>query len=253
MAHIAYIDDSGDSNSMVLGCVIVPVDKWGTVFNELVTFRSRLSKELSFPMGNEMKTTHLFTPSGGGRWRKLRTPMRKRIGVYKSALRLLGDMAPVVQTIAVVAPDRHHPKIQENAIQDCWQVLLERLERFSFKREPQTEVILVPDEGNPLTVRKLARRRRRFAYAPSAFPGGSSQKVPFPRLVEDPLHRNSRDSYFLQWADFVANAAFRTVIPRADLPPNLWGELGDAALAAANGQRPRNEPPGVIVWPDRRM
>jgi hypothetical protein len=214
-----------------------------------VQARRRLSAEHAFRMRHELKATEIV--SCGGQWRRLNVPPRTRFGVYKASLRLLASMAPVVRALGVVVPDRSHPNLRATATQDCWEVLLERLERFCFHEK--ATCLLVPDAGNPRQLRTMARRKRRIGYAPSAF-GGQSRKVPFKQLVDDPSHRDSKHSYPVQWADLLAYAAFRSVVPRGDVPSRLWSELQDARLSEANEierRRGSMELPGLIVWPSR--
>jgi hypothetical protein len=240
---------------MAFGCILVPVDQWLTVHDALVTFRSELSKRHSFRMRSELKATHLIPRNGKGPWRKTSVTTRSRHGIFRAALTQLDALAPAVRTLGVVVPDRQHTKLRESAVEDCWNKLLERLERFCSAEK--SHCILMPDDGNPLTVRRIARKRRRFAYAPSAYAGGMSQSVPFGRLVDDPLPRDSQHSYLMQWADLVAHAAFRRVMPRPGVPEHLWENLGASLLGEANRverrKRDCNEPEGLIVWPDRRI
>ncbi|MGZ6644274.1 MAG: DUF3800 domain-containing protein [Solirubrobacteraceae bacterium] len=90
----------------------------------------------------------------------------------------------------------------------AWEYLLQRLER-SFRG---TEVPVVHDEGDELAVRKRARKARRAGTAGSAF-GTGVLNVPFANLLDDPVPRNSTQSYFLQLADLNAYAAFRRKYP----------------------------------------
>jgi Protein of unknown function (DUF3800) len=247
--HLAYVDDSGDSHSFVLAAVLAPADQWLEVHDRLVAFRRRLSREARFRMRSELHATDIV--SNGGPWRKLAVEPRRRFGIYRAALRELQQMAPVVRTVGVVVPDQLDKRLQASARAEAWDVLLQRLERFCFKSG--STCLLVPDDGGRATVRAMARRKRRFGYAPSAF-GGESQRVPFKQLVDDPFFRDSRESYLMQWADLVAHAAFRTVMPRAVVPTTLWDDLGAARLGEANQiERSKGcaEPPGLIVWPSR--
>lgn len=61
----------------------------------------------------------------------------------------------------------------------AWEYLLQRLER-SFRR---SEVLLIHDEGDPLTIRKRARKARRAGMAGSAF-GTGILNVPFRNLLD---------------------------------------------------------------------
>lgn len=249
--HLAYVDDSGDSRTLVLGAILVPADQWLAVHDHLVGFRRRLSKETGFRMRNELKATELI--SNGGAWRKLNptVPLRRRLGIYKAALGHLAALAPTVRALGVVIPNRLDSRLRGDAHSEAWDTLLERLERFCHYAS--TTCLVVPDRGSERNLKAMARRKRRFGYAPSAF-GGDPLPVPFRQLVDDPMPKDSRESYFLQWADLVAYAAFRQVMPAPGVPSRLWGELGEAMLGEANNVERRkgsSEPPGLIVWPSR--
>jgi hypothetical protein len=250
--HLVYVDDSGDDHSFALGALIVPGDRrWLGVHDELVAFRHDLSTREGFRMKSELKASQLVTRSGP--WRRLQTSTHTRYGIYKAALDLLGTM-PDVKTLGVVVTDRWHPNLRGSSpIDYAWERLLERLERFCNYQ--QTTCMLVPDDGNPVTLRKITRRRRRFAYAPAAY-GGPGRPVPFDALIDDPSHRDSAHSYEVQWADLIAYAAFRSVMHRPQVPTNFWASLGPSVLDAANAterRKPRcDEPPGLLIYPDRR-
>jgi Protein of unknown function (DUF3800) len=248
--HLAYVDDSGDQHSLVLAALLVPAGQWLAVHDQLVSFRSRLSQSTRFRMRNELKATEIV--SGGGRWRSLGTPMRTRFGIYKAALEEVARMAPTVRTVGVVIPNRADPRLTSSAREVAWDILLERLRTFCTYNS--STCLLVSDEGAPTSLRRLARRKRRFAYAPAAF-GGPALKVPFIQLVDDPVMRDSRQSYLIQWVDLIAYSAFRQVIRFPIVPTNLWDILGRARLDEANAlertHKGSQEPPGLIVWPSR--
>jgi hypothetical protein len=129
--HLAYVDDSGDSQSFVLAAVLVPADQWLEVHDRLIGFRRQLSRETGFRMRSELHATELV--SNGGPWRDLKVDPRRRFGIYRAALRELQQMAPVVRTVGVVVPDQKDKRLQASARAEAWDVLLQRLERFCFK------------------------------------------------------------------------------------------------------------------------
>lgn len=247
---VAYVDDSGDSNSFVLGAVLVDSQRWLAALDQLISYRAELSRTVGFRMRYELKATRFV--SNGGPWRRLKVPMRKRFGIYKLALSELASLVPAVRTVAVVIPDRADSRLQGSPREAAWDVLMERLERFGTNGK-NGECLIIADEGSPAKLKAMARRKRRFGYAPSAF-GGPARKVPFRALLDDPVNRDSSDNYFIQWADLVAYAAFRQIIPAPTVPRRLWDDLGEARLAEANRierDKGSKEPPGLIVWPSR--
>jgi hypothetical protein len=248
--HLAYVDDSGDRDSFVLGAILVPSAQWLDVHDRLVAFRRTMSQELQFRVRWELKATELV--AGGGKWRTLRTPLRTRYGLYKAALRVLAELAPSVRTLGVVVPNRADARLWNGPREDGWDRLMDRLERFSANMG--STCLLVPDEGSPGQLRTWARRKRRVGHVPAAF-GGPALPRPFRQLVDDPVFRASSEGYISQWADLVAYAAFRQIKPRPEVPEKLWDELAGARLSEANdlerARRGSTEPPGLIVWPSR--
>jgi len=127
--------------------------------------------------------------------------------------------------------------------------MLQRLERFMTRND--TEILLVHDEGENLIVRKLARKARRAGTAGSRF-GTGRLSVPAKNLLDDPMPRDSRQSYFLQLADLVAFAAHRRIYPPPPravniVPANMWDEIGSARLAPANYLS--GGPSGLVTFP----
>jgi hypothetical protein len=131
----------------------------------------------------------------------------------------------------------------------AWEFLLQRLER-SFR---QSEVAVVHDEGDAKTIRRRARKARRAGVAGSAF-GTGMLRVPFRNLWDDPVSRESRQSYFLQLADLNAYAAFRRLHPPPEgpgkiVPERMWEFLGDAQMTVVRNTTRYPGPPAIVPWP----
>ena len=114
-----------------------------------------------------------------------------------------------------------------------------------------TPVMLVHDEGEPKLIRKFARKARRAGTAGSAIGTGSLRR-PARMLIDDPVSRVSKQSYFIQAADLAAYAAFRHVYPPPARPTlvvrdRTWDELRTARLLEVNGLKGRRD--GVVVYP----
>jgi hypothetical protein len=132
----------------------------------------------------------------------------------------------------------------------AWEYLLQRLERrATYER---TEILIVHDEGDALTVRGRSRKARRAGSVGSQF-GTGQLTVPFTRLLDDPVARDSRQSYFLQLADLSAYAAFRRLYPPPArpvqiVPQTMWDEIGAARFSRVRSLK-YGDPAGIVPGP----
>jgi hypothetical protein len=67
-------------------------------------------------------------------------------------------------------------------------------------------------------------------------------------LIDDPVERDSEQSYMIQLADLNAYAAYRNQVQIPQFPTLMWRELGPAILRKANENKPHQEP-GVVLGP----
>jgi hypothetical protein len=241
------VDESGDAGpkgslTYCLGAVIVEAARWPDTFDDLIDFRRFLRRSFGIPVRAEIKANYLLR--NGGPLRPLALSEAARHAVYRQHMRIqdklgLNAFAVVVKKANVTGDPRDL----------AWEGLLQRLERFTTKGN--TEALLVHDEGDSLRVRKLARRARRAGSAGSAF-GTGILKRPATRLLDDPVARDSTQSYFLQLADLNAFAAFRYLYPAPArrvqiVPMTMWGELGSARFKPVS--QLAGGPPGIVVRP----
>lgn len=248
--ELAYIDESGNSgyngsHTYTLGCVVVPAAHWPNAFDAFIGFRRLLKQRFGLPIRAEVKANFLVRQGGSFATLKLGDQIRQDI--YRMYMRLPVKLHMEVMAVVI---DKSQIKNQARDPRDiAWEFLFQRLERRSTMSG--TPIMLVHDEGEELLVRKLARKARRISRPGSAFGIGQLNR-PFSLLVDDPVPRDSRQSYFIQLADLAAYAAFRTIIPPSAkpgrvCPATMWNELGGARIAAANSLK--GGTPGVVAWP----
>ncbi len=236
---MAYVDESGDkglqgSRSFALAAVLLTAAQWPGVFDELIDFRRFLRRTVRLPVRAEVKANHII--GNRGAFRSLGLSEATRYRIYRMHMRLQPKLD--LQTFAVVIDKaesaRRYPLTDPREI--AWEWLFQRIERYSTKSN--TPILVLHDEGETLMVRRLARKARRAGVAGSAFGTGVLRR-PARLLVDDPVPRNSSQSYLLQLADLAAYAAFRRCYsppPRVNqiVPTGMWDELGDARLAVVN-------------------
>jgi hypothetical protein len=247
--YLAYVDESGDkgkdgSKTFVLACTLVRASVWSASFDTIIAFRRFLKEKFGLPVRAEVKANHLLR--NGGPFRDLALSENARRAIYKMHMRLQSKIG--VSTFAVML---NKAKLDSSIDphERAWRFLLQRLERLATTDHDM--ILVVHDEGEPIAIRKYARRARRAGTAGSAY-GSGGISVPFKGLLEDPVSRDSRQSYFLQLADLSAFAAYRRYFPpppgRPSIcPQSMWDELGEAVFRPAN--KNAGGVPGIVFWP----
>ena len=253
--HIAYVDESGDdgikqgsSLTYALGCVVIESRDWASTFDSLIMFRRYVSATFGVPVRAELKANYLLRNGGPLRARPLSE--RARFKLYRAHLRIQDKLgmkafAVVIDKGEAVSKFGGHRVSSDIA----WEYLLQRLER-TFR---SSEVLLVHDEGDMITIRKRARKARRAGAAGSSF-GTGLLNVPFRNLLDDPVPRVSAQSYFVQLADLNAYAAFRRLNPPPAargkvVPMRMWDFLGDAHLTVVRNTSKYGGPPAIVPGP----
>jgi len=244
---LAYTDESGDierggSLTYTVGCVLIDSDMWPQAFNALLNFRRKLRADFGIPVRAELKATYLV--SGSGPLRRLQLTPGQRQAIYRAHLRQLASLS--MRAFAVVV-DKRSTTLHDPVDRLAWQTTMERLERTSVGE--RVAFALFHDNGNNLLVRSVARKARRRITAGSAY-GTGQITLAAQRFVDDPVPRDSAESYLIQLADLIAYAGFRTLIApgrsvRQVAPGDLWADIGLATHAAVN--KISGGTPGVVV------
>lgn len=246
---IAYVDESGNTGTVAsggsltftLGCVLVDAAAWPTAFDELLAMRRRVRDRFGLPMRAEVRANDLIRASGD--IRNVGLAPTERLLIFRAHMAVMSALP--ARAFAVVVDKRNQTA---DYFDLAWEGLLQRLERTSTHE--QQPFMVVHDEGANDQVRAWVRRSRRYLTAGSAT-GYGTLRNPARLLVDDPVPRTSRQSYFIQAADLVAYAAFRAVIaPSANVarvcPQTMWNSLGDAIHRKVNSLK-RVGPPGIVI------
>jgi hypothetical protein len=229
---------------------MVESSAWATSFDGLIAFRRWVRPAFGLRVRDEIKANYLLR--NGGAFRDLKKPLSEaaRFKLYRSCMRIQPKLG--LSTFAVVIDKQQAAQRsgRRPASDIAWEYLLQRLERRASHEA--TEMLVFHDEGDALTIRGRARKSRRAGTAGSAF-GTGMLSVPFVRLIDDPIPRQSHESYFVQLADLSAYAAFRRVYvppPRAVqiVPQTMWDEIGASRFRPVRAAR-FGDPPGIVPGP----
>lgn len=249
--YLAYVDESGNAgwsgtHTYTLGCVFMTGRAWPETFDQLLAFRRWVRKRFGPLLRDEIKANHLIR--NGGPLPRYNLGDGLRHVIYRQHMRLIHKIG--LRAFGVVIVKERIRKRTMDPRDTAWRYLIQRLERLSSAEEEP--VLLMHDEGDTKTVRKLARQARRAGTAGATFPGADYLERPFEMLIDDPVPKNSEQSFFVQLADLVAYAGFRKVFPPGEkpgrvCPQDMWDEIGDGLYEEAT--RLRGSIPGLVVWP----
>ncbi len=233
LMYLCYMDESGDPGprsdtpAYTVSAILVEDRAWSGVFEDLVRFRRYLNREFGLRMRDEVKATQLV--NGSGPWAENPIAPDTRMRIFRAFMRLQPKTGATRAFAVVVSKARLETvdEIRETA----WRYAFNRLEVFT--RKNSTTVMILHDVGDGPAKRRLARRMRRFEYVGQHF-GYGSEPRPFAALIEDPVERQSHESYFIQLADLNSYAAYRHDFPSRLYGPDLWEQIGDGILRDAD-------------------
>lgn len=255
--YLAYVDESGNiglpgSRTYTLGCLFLEAADWPDAFDDLIALRRTLRDSYGLPVRAEVKANYLLR--GKGPLWGLHLTEAQRFAIYRDLMQSQEGLGLQTYAIVINKQELVNRGRNEDAREVAWEFLLQRLERLTTTTD--TPAMLIHDEGEGAVVRKIARKARRVGSAGSAFGTGHLDR-PARLLVDDPVTRDSRQSYFIQLADLSAYAAFRRIHPPPPrltpiVPRTMWDELGGATYTDANYlarlDHP-SDPPGIVSWP----
>lgn len=245
----AYVDDSGDpgmkpgsTSTMALGCVLVSAYDWTSRLDKLQDLRRGIHADYGIRIRDEVKGEWLVGVKKHFREAGLGDGQLRDI--FQRHMDILSDVANGIFAV-VVEKDRILKR--ETDVEDmAWTMLFQRL-RFRTL-ETGHPIMLIHDQTSDYkALRSRWRKFRRYNYTPAG------QRSDARLLIEDPISRDSQQSYFIQLADLVAYSASRRIVPAqgkriARCSPEMWMRAEEAHLAQVSTSRWD----GIVVWPGKK-
>ncbi|MEV8223100.1 DUF3800 domain-containing protein [Dietzia maris] len=250
----AYIDDTGDDGDPAkngatkcfgLGCLLIEAESWPEAHEQTVQFRKSIRESFGVQVRSELKANYLIRSSGTIRHLDLAPSQRGLI--YRYHLRHVERLGGLAFTVLIdKTKEWTSPR---KCREDAWKLMIERLETHSRK---SGQVIMVfHDIGENDLVRRIFRRSRKFLPVGNHYGGGYTMRQA-DLLIEDPVPRDSAHCYFIQMADLIAYAGFRTYMTPGKhiaqvCPSTMWNHLGKGIHKDVN--RLVGGTPGLVVRP----
>jgi len=209
--YLMYVDESGDTgvdNSptpfFVLSSLIVHELRWTSSLDQLIAFRRRMRDTFGLKMNEEIHAAAMVRGPG----KMSRIPRHDRLTIVRMFADEIAKL-PDVRSINVVAIKR--PGDTSGAIFDrAWRALIQRFENtiargnFPGPKNPEERGIIFCDHTDE-RLNTLLRRMRRYNPIPNQQQFGTGYRnLRLNYVVEDPIHRDSTETYFIQAVDTIA-------------------------------------------------
>ena len=201
--YIAYFDETGDdgattasSTHFVLTSIYMPANKWQENYHKAKDLRKTLRDNYGFHVSQEMHTKHFLTDKNPYRnygWSK-----EEKQEILKAFTITLAKMD--LQIINVVIDKNHFKDDKYSVLENALKYNIQRIENDSAG---QWNYLIITDQGRIAPMRKTARAIRAFNPIQSKYSNEYSNQ-PIANLLEDILEKDSAESYFIQFADFVS-------------------------------------------------
>lgn len=203
--HIVYYDESGDdgfphyaSPLFVLSALYGPALDWRENFDIISKFKHQLVKDDLLPFKTELHTRELllnknpYTPLG--------LSGQQRVEIVSRYCQMASQLNVRAITTAVIKPRIRAAKFP--ILDKALSYSVNRIEA-DMRSSPDNRFLIITDEGRVAKMRGTTRRMQRINYVPSQF-GAEPYRREIHHLIEDPLPKDSKESYFIQLADMLA-------------------------------------------------
>lgn len=212
--YFLYVDESGDVGTggsptryFCLSGLVVHETAWADALDDTITLRRALRAKYGLKLREEIHAAHFIHKPQA----LARIPKSMRLRLLRDVLDF--EATQSVFSVLNIVVDKWSNRGRD-IFEIAWSTLIQRFENtLSYKNFPaspnaEDQGMLIVDQTDEVKLRTILRRMRRFNPVPSKY-GMQSRSVPLASIVEDPVHRNSLHSYFIQLADVNAYFLFQ--------------------------------------------
>ena len=210
--YIAYFDETGDdgfpkysSELFVLTSVYLNDSEWKDTFSIIREFRKEIKHRYGFPVKLEMHTNRFITDKNP--YKKFSWDIATKKKILREYFNMIAGLH--IKVINVVINKKNISTQPYEVLDRAFTYNIQRIENDLNKisHDAQSKFIIITDEGRVGKMRKTSRRVQIINPIPSKHYDGCYRRE-IQRLIEDPLPKQSSESYFIQIADFVSYFVF---------------------------------------------
>lgn len=201
---ISYFDESGDdgypsksSDLFVLTSIYFHHSIWKENYKQLYDIRKQLKNDYGLPIKQEFHTKEFVTdkaPYHGNYDPETRKKIVFDFFKYSNFLDF--------KTISVIIDKNNIKRPNYDVLKNALTYNVQRIENDLSYLNPDNKFMIITDEGRVGKMRATTRAIQKINFIPSLYNYNSYRKE-IQKLIEDPLPKNSKDSYLIQLADML--------------------------------------------------
>lgn len=205
--RIVYYDESGDDGfpeySSPLFCLTANYMhylSWKENYEVILDFRKKLKSDFNFPIKTEMHTKYFLLDKSPYRELKIVNDDKKQI--ISLFCQLISQLDLKVINTVIVKPKLS--KIDFEVLDIALTYSIQRIDNdLGSGSNPHDRFMVITDPGRVGKMRKTTRKIQRINFIPSKF-SSSQYRKEIKYLIEDPLPKDSKESFFIQISDLIS-------------------------------------------------
>lgn len=209
--QLAYYDEAGDdgypryaSPFFVLSAIYLHYLNWKASFDVIRDFRRQLKSVYGFPMKTEMHTRPFLLNKLP--YLHLNLNDADRVAIVGQFCDMIGSLDARIVNVVVVKPRIRNAAYE--VLDTALTYSIQRIENdMNPSINPDAKFMIITDPGREGKMRKTSRRVQRLNFIPSKYHPGTYRRD-VRSLIEDPLPKESSESYFIQISDLVSYVVY---------------------------------------------
>ncbi len=203
--YIAYYDESGDDGLpgttpiFVLSCLYVHNLNWKDIHQKIHGFRAQLKKDFGLPIKQEFHTRQFLLNKNP--FKQFNINDNDRVQIVDLFCKFISALD--IQAINVVINKTIIKSPTYNVLETALSYSVQRIENTLTRHKPDERFLIITDEGRVGAMRKTTRKIQKINFIPSKF-NPTSYRKEIKLLIEDPLEKDSKESFWIQISDLMA-------------------------------------------------
>lgn len=225
--YLMYVDESGDSGLIgsptryfVLTAMVIHELHWHSALDDLIKFRHHLRNTKNLSLKDEIHAAHFISKPGA----LVHIKRNDRLDILKQCIDWASRRKDISITTVVV--DKSNKNNNVDVFENAWEALIQRFQNtmrnnnFPIHESKNTKSlemgIVLPDNTDGQKLQKLVRKMRVYNPIPNKGATGF-RNLPIDLIIEDPLMKDSSNSFLIQMVDVYAYFAKQLYEPNSYL------------------------------------